>query len=151
MLLQVNHSGLSDADLITSSKCVVRIALQGLCLWQQGSAVCTLQVCTLQECTLQEQITEPKGDNMYLNHVPFLKFIKDLQSLYSARSAQASVSSFTHICRQGAMQTLSRDTALLSAAGSHASIWSSTCACPEDQCAVCRWCPDPQHGLSPIH
>lgn len=25
-----------------------------------------------------------------------------------------------------------------------------TCACPRDQCDACRWCPDPQHELSPI-
>ena len=77
MLLQINHSGLSDADLVNSPERGVMIALQGYRHDNRNYAV----------CTLQKQTAKPETSKMYLDHVPFFKLIKNLQSFYSASSA----------------------------------------------------------------
>lgn len=85
MLLQVHHIGLSDGN---PNKPNYGVGIE-IKLW--GSAACTMQ-----------EVVKTNKNRLYLNHVPFLKLIKNLQSFYSASSAQVSVSNFTDVCRQDA-------------------------------------------------
>lgn len=132
MFLQANHSRLSNADLVTKWNMCSRYSSAAKKLQHRG-----LQVAV--KCTVNSQ-TKYSPESCA---IPQTHQISPA-ALFCKQCAFARIRTFTR-CRA----YTEHEHSTLSCGRQPCKHIEETCACPQDQCVACRWCPDPQHELSP--